>query len=122
MRALGKRTIRISVAIGAIVGLIGCGEEASNVEAPSHDLGLSAMNGLSALNGLSSLNGLSAFNGLSAQNGLSSLNGLSAMNGLSARNGLSSLNGLMPTSAGRKTVSYIVKCALAGGDSLVKAD
>ena len=28
----------------------------------------------------------------------------------------------MTTSAGRKTVSYLVKCALASNDSLVKAD
>ncbi len=32
------------------------------------------------------------------------------------------MNGLMTTSAGRKTVSYLVKCALAANDSLVKAD
>src|SRR6185312_4630778 len=37
-------------------------------------------------------------------------------------NGLTSMNGLMTTSAGRKTVSYLVKCALAANDSLVKAD
>ena len=37
-------------------------------------------------------------------------------------NGLSSMNGLMTTSAGRKTVSYLVKCALGSNDSLVKAD
>ena len=35
---------------------------------------------------------------------------------------VSSFNGLMTTSAGRKTVSYLVKCALASNDSLVKAD
>ena len=29
MRELGKRTIKISIAVGAIVGLVGCGEEAS---------------------------------------------------------------------------------------------
>ena len=28
----------------------------------------------------------------------------------------------MTTSGGRKTVSYLVKCALAAGDSLVKQD
>ncbi len=28
----------------------------------------------------------------------------------------------MTTSAGRKTVSYLVKCALAANDTLVKAD
>ncbi len=85
MKELGKRTIQISIALGAIVGLIGCGEEASNVETPSHDLGLTAMNGLSALNGLSRAQrpqpcqrpqpprtASAAQNGLSAMNGLSS--------------------------------------------------
>ena len=37
-------------------------------------------------------------------------------------NGLSSINGLMTTAAGRKTVAYLVKCALAANDSLVKQD
>ncbi len=55
-------------------------------------------------------------------NGLTAMNGLSSFNGLTAMNGLSSFNGLMTTSAGRKTVSYLVKCALASNDSLVKAD
>src|SRR5262249_30102367 len=36
--------------------------------------------------------------------------------------GLSSVNGLMTTSAGRTTVSYIVRCALPAGHSLVKKD
>ena len=58
MRGLGKRTIQISVAIGAIVGLIGCGEEASHVEAGSHDFALSSFNGLTAINGLTAMNGL----------------------------------------------------------------
>jgi hypothetical protein len=74
------------------------------------------------MNGLSSLNGLSAFNGLTAFNGQMSNNGLSAMNGLSSLNGLSAFNGLMTTDGGRKTVAYLVRCALSNGDSLTKQD
>ena len=40
MKELGKRTIQISIALGAIVGLIGCGEQSSDVETGTHDLGL----------------------------------------------------------------------------------
>ena len=50
------------------------------------------------------------------------MNGLSAMNGLNGVNGLSATNGLMTTDAGRKTVAYLVKCALASNDTLVKQD
>ncbi|HVZ86996.1 MAG TPA: RICIN domain-containing protein [Polyangia bacterium] len=122
MGDLGKRSIQISVTLGAIVSLVGCGAEQSDVQSGQHDFALSSVNGLSAINGLSSVNGLSAMNGLSAVNGLSSVNGLSAMNGLSSVNGLSAVNGLMTTSAGRRTVSYLAKCALAANDSLVKQD
>ena len=59
---------------------------------------------------------------LCSDNGLPSINGLSAMNGLSTMNGLSAMNGLMTTSPGRATVAYMVRCALAAGDSLVKKD
>jgi hypothetical protein len=92
----------------------------TNVAALRSENGLTEINGLSG-NGLSG-NGLSG-NGLSG-NGLSG-NGLSgnglSLNGLSG-NGLSSTSGLMTTDSGRTTVAYIVKCALASGDSLVKED
>ncbi|HEY6475150.1 MAG TPA: RICIN domain-containing protein, partial [Polyangia bacterium] len=94
----------------------------STVEGASHEDGLSGINGLSGVNGLSGINGLSGVNGLSGINGLSGVNGLSAANGLSGINGLSGVNGLMTTTAGRKTASYIVKCALAANDSMVKQD
>jgi hypothetical protein len=84
--------------------------------------GLSSMNGLSSINGLNSINGYVGTNGFSAINGLSSINGLNSFNGLSSINGLSSQNGLMTTDPGRQTVSYLVKCALAAGDTLVKQD
>jgi F5/8 type C domain len=84
--------------------------------------GLSSANGLSSVNGFSAVNGLSGANGFSAANGLSAVNGMNSANGLSSVNGLSSANGLMTTDGGRKTISYLVRCALAAGDSLVKAD
>ena len=65
-------------------------------------------------------NGLPVINGLCGDNGLTSDNGLISENGLSAENGLQSDNGLMTTTAGRLTVSYLVKCALASGTTLVK--
>src|SRR3954464_6335115 len=71
---------------------------------------------------LVSTNGLSMINGLSMLNGLASGNGLSMINGLSMTNGLSSTVGLMTTDAGRQTVSYLVRCALAAGDYLDKKD
>jgi hypothetical protein len=74
------------------------------------------------LNGLTAINGLSTSNGLSSGNGLSSANGLSTSNGLSSANGLSTSNGLMTTVPGRMTVEYMVRCALALGDTLTKQD
>ena len=40
MKDLGKRTLQISIGLGAIVGLIGCGEEASSVQAAGRPRGL----------------------------------------------------------------------------------
>ena len=128
MRELGKRTIQISIALGAIVGLIGCGgDQASDVESGSARLRLhhhqrprQPSTASSAVNGLTAANGLDR-NGF-ARNGFASVNGLAAINGLATSNGLPTTNGLMTTSAGRKTVSYMVKCALASNDSLVKQD
>src|SRR6266540_3382482 len=89
MNASSKRILRLGItaglSLGAIVGLVGCAEQADEV-GTDVAAAVESQNGLSG-NGLS-LNGLSA-NGLSL-NGLSA-NGLSG-NGLSA-NGLS-MNGL----------------------------
>src|SRR6185503_5847151 len=71
---------------------------------------------------INGLNGLNAANGLTAANGLMAANGLSAANGLIGLNGLSAANGLMTTDGGRKTIAYLVKCALASNDTLVKQD
>jgi hypothetical protein len=71
---------------------------------------------------LSTENGLAMINGLSMVNGLAMVNGLSMVNGLAMVNGLSSTTGWMTTADGRSTVSYLVRCALAAGDTLVKQD
>src|SRR5215831_4848493 len=55
-------------------------------------------------------------------NGLSLINGLSMTNGLSMLNGLVSGVGLMTSSSGRQTLSYLVRCALPLGHSVVKTD
>jgi hypothetical protein len=120
-----KMGIKIGVTLGAILGLVGCAEMDEDVEG-THELarestnGLGSYNGLS-LNGLGAMNGLTAFNGLTGNNGLS-LNGLSAMNGLGSFNGLAETTGFMTTDAGRKTIAYLVRCALAANDTLVKRD
>ena len=61
-------------------------------------------------------------NGWTSNNGLNSVNGLNSANGLNSVNGLAAGAGLMTNDTGRKTVSYLVRCALATGDSLVKQD
>ena len=114
MYARGPRTqkigLTVALSLGAVVGLVGCGPELGGADETSQDPGLSSANGLAVINGLSVANGLTA------------ANGLASANGLSAANGLASANGLMTTSDGRMTVSYLVKCALAANDSLVKQD
>jgi hypothetical protein len=123
----------VGLSLGAIVGLVGCGESIDATEG-SHELAIESQNGLSGINGLngvngyyganglSGVNGLNGVNGLSGVNGLNGVNGLSAVNGLNGVNGLAETSGLMTTDAGRKTVSYLVKCALSNGDTLVKKD
>jgi hypothetical protein len=84
--------------------------------------GLAGPNGLFGPNGLAGSNGLAGPNGLWGTNGLMGANGLAGVNGLAGTNGLAGANGLMTTSTGRKVVQYLVKCALASGDTLVKQD
>ena len=109
--------------------------------------GLAAINGLNAHNGLAAINGLNAHNGLAAINGLNAHNGLIAVNGLNAHNGLptgalpgevaaappqqraagwqpppGATNALMTSAEGRATMSYIVRCALPAGHSVLMTD
>jgi Ricin-type beta-trefoil lectin domain-like len=71
---------------------------------------------------LLAINGLTMINGLTSTNGLGSGNGLTMINGLATSTGLSSTSGLMTTSAGRLTVTYMVRCALPAGHSITKKD
>lgn len=122
---------------GALLLTAGCTPTEGGAAPGETEAALLSTNGLTSINGLTSTNGLSG-NGLSGNglsgNGLSG-NGLSG-NGLSG-NGLSgnglilsalSSAGLTPTSylmnsaAGRSTVSYLVRCALPGNQSLTKTD
>jgi hypothetical protein len=96
----------------------GCG---TNEDAPANASAQSS-DALAGVNGLAGINGLAGVNGLAGINGLAGVNGLAAVNGLAGINGLASTSGLMTTAAGRRTVSYLIKCALPAGDSLVKQD
>ena len=121
MDNLGKRTLQVGITLGAIVGLVGCGAQADGNGATGTE-GVTPEAIMAQTNGLSMINGLSMVNGLSLSNGLALSNGLSMSNGLALSNGLSMSNGLMTTSDGRRAVSYLVRCALAAGDSLSKND
>jgi hypothetical protein len=84
--------------------------------------GLGSINGLNTANGFQGQNGFNTVNGFQAQNGLGSINGLNIANGLNTANGLGSYAGLMTGDGGRKVVTYLARCALPAGDTLVKAD
>jgi hypothetical protein len=67
-------------------------------------------------------NGLRSLNGLKARNGLRARNGLVLSSALDSQTGLSSTDGLMSTADGQMIVTYLVKCALPVGHTLVKED
>ena len=86
--------------------------------------------GAEGVSDLVTTNGLSMINGLSMTNGLSMINGL-AGNGLSGSGlqvyplnstGLPSSSSFMNSSAGRTTVSYMVRCALPSGHTITARD
>ncbi len=101
--------------------------------------GLKTINGLKTFNGLITTNGLTTSNGLKTINGFKTINGLRTFNGFRTYNGLevdctgktlgtsctgspdgllSATKGLMKTADGVTTASYLMRCALAGGDSI----
>src|SRR5438046_1492080 len=94
MRTTFKLTLNLSLTLGALAGLVGCNELSSE------EAGTDSVEGASR----------------------STSNGLAQSNGLASVNGLASTNGLMTTTMGRRTVSYLAKCALSSSQSLVKAD
>jgi hypothetical protein len=84
--------------------------------------GLGSINGFNTVNGFNGQNGFNTVNGFQSQNGLNTANGINLSNGLNTANGLASVAGLMTSDGGRKVVTYLARCALAAGDSLVKTD
>jgi hypothetical protein len=107
----------VAASLGFTALLVGCGEMANGTD-DSAEQGQA----LALTNGLANINGLALTNGLAGVNGLANTNGLALANGLAGVNGLANTNGLMTTSGGRDVVKYLVKCALAAGDTLVKQD
>jgi hypothetical protein len=107
MFAIATMTNR-ALALGLAMGLAGCSTELQSDEGVVEDYALSSNNGLNMINGLNSTNGLNSNNGLSSNNGLNSTNGLS------------SNNGLITTDAGRRTISYLVRCALPATRTIQK--
>src|SRR5947208_17180213 len=76
-----KRTLKLGICVGlslgAIVGLVGCGEQSDDIGG-THEAAITGLNGFTGFNGLAGLNGLSGQNGLTGQNGFTGQNGLSA--------------------------------------------
>jgi hypothetical protein len=119
MDTAGKKALnlalRVGLSIGAVVGMIGCGELSSD-EADTSSAAVAVENGLYGINGISGVNGLYGVNGLMGVNGISGVNGLYGVNGLSPT------QGLMTKPLGRRTVQYIASCALTPSQTLDKQD
>lgn len=119
MDTAGKKAVslalRVGLSIGAVVGMIGCGE-LSGDEADSSSAAMAVENGLYGINGINGVNGLYGVNGLMGVNGISGVNGLYGVNGLSPT------QGLMTKPLGRRTVQYIASCALTPSQTLDKQD
>ena len=109
-------TARLLVVLGGL-GWMGC----TAADAPGTDENAEALassNGLNMINGLNMTNGLNMINGLSG-NGLS---GTALLMSPLASTGLVTTSPLMNSAAGRSTISYLVRCALASGKTLTKKD
>lgn len=70
----------------------------------------------------SAANGLANLNGFRHNNGLTALKEITLTGGLSLPGALSSSSTMMNTADGRMAVTYLVKCALPTGHTLVKTD
>src|ERR1041385_5116916 len=116
-----KRAVHVGVALGAIVGLVGCTDETEDAQG-SHEFGVEETNGVLPANGVIAMNGVNSVNGIIGANGVMSANGVSSINGMFAVNGVSEMSGYITTDAGRKTLTYLVRCALNSNDSLTKVD
>src|SRR6478672_9716885 len=92
IRSKWARATFVALALGSVVALVGCSQNIAEDSDVSMEYALATTNGLASINGLASVNGLAL------------------------------TNGLMTTDGGRKTVSYLVKCALKAGDYIDKQD
>src|ERR1044071_6610304 len=116
-----KRTVRVGLALGAFAGFVGCAEQTDDAQG-SHEFGIEESNGVLPANGVIAMNGVNGVNGIVGANGVMSANGVSSVNGMKAVNGISETSGYVTTDAGRKTLTYLVRCALNANDSLTKVD
>ena len=107
------------VATAAALSLAACTDRATDAGAEDA-FGFRGNNGFKGNNGLATIGGIVRLAGLTGQNGVMSSHGLSLQAGLISEQGLSSTSGLMTTDEGRKTVSYLVRCALGPNDTLFK--
>jgi hypothetical protein len=112
------RSSLISAAAAAL-SLAACADLDADAGA-DHAFGIPESNGIRGTNTMAVISGLVPAIGLSGPGGSDIGNGLSLTSSLSQ--GLASTNGFMTTEAGRKTVAYLVKCALASNDTLFKTD
>ena len=110
----------IALVCVSLATLVGCTAQIGEIQndAPELDEFETEMSS----QGLTTNNGLNTINGLNTSNGLNTMNGLYTSNGLNTTNGLRDGVGLMASSAGRATLSYLVKCALPAGKRITKKD
>src|SRR3954469_17473870 len=109
------------VATAAALSFAACADR--ETDAGGDDaFGFRANNGFKANNGMATIDGIVKMAGLTGQNGVRNSHGLSLQAGLFTEQGLSTTTGLMTTDEGRKTVTYLVRCALGPNDKLVKQD
>jgi len=119
-----KRMTGLAAALAFAAAFTGCqapGSDDAGAGGGAVESELAATNGLTMVNGLTMTNGLSG-NGLSG-NGLSG-NGLSG-NGLlmnPLKTGILPTGTMMNSTAGRNTISYLVRCALASGKTITAKD
>lgn len=111
--AIRCRAIWVLVGIGLVLG--GCGGAYDEADEGAEDVE-------TAEQMIQSTNGLDSLNGIDSLNGLDSLNGFNPAYGISLTTGLANGVGLMASAAGRKTVEYLVKCALGPTQSITKQD
>ncbi|HMF41186.1 MAG TPA: hypothetical protein VKQ32_10840 [Polyangia bacterium] len=136
MTNLGKTTLKVGLTVGftlgAIVGLVGCADQADDAE--NHELfgvnanngvitnnGVYTGNGVITSNGINSANGINSSNGIVSNNGVMTGNGVSTLNGVNTTNGISDSSGYITTDAGRKVLGYLIRCALPSGHNITKA-